>query len=96
MAKKKLFDKEDVASVRAHLQALQEMPPPRHKANVREVIADVRQLILTLRKKGWEWPVIAEELKKVGVQIAPASLKQYATRRKRKDSNTGKARNYQA
>lgn len=83
MKAKKTIGQQELQVLEAHLQELLKRPPPSPRYGPREAVQKFLPLIQQLKKLGWTWDQIANELKAKGLPIAGSSIKQYASARRR-------------
>jgi len=73
----------DAATVDAARAVLRDVPPKRpDKLTKREAVLALKKEIDAMRKKGYDWQDVADKLREIGINVAPASLRSYMTEKK--------------
>jgi hypothetical protein len=66
------------------LDHLQEVTPPKKRKCIGDVLSPIAAKLIELRKKGWSYEHLTQQLNDFGLPLRPAALRDYLTSREKK------------
>ena len=85
-----LAEKIDYAKLDKKLEQLREQEPPKKRKRAADLLAPMREKLLTLHGQGWTYEQLAQELEGAGLPVKVATLRGYLTSREHGGKKTAK------